>query len=160
MLDTIDTIDWKALAQPKENRGDEVPKALRALSAATTEEAANRAYDRVLYAVGNNHAGTYFPVVVAAIPFLGEVLEYGAAPARIGTLDVLIDLMTSFEPEPGHEIIERPDGARVPLTQLLQTAVQALRPALKRVPTEDAVTPRLSELAAQLRQTLGEEEPH
>ncbi len=79
----------------------------------------------MLYAVGNNHAGTYFPVVLAVVPFLGEILREGGATARLWALDVLIDLIGSFEPEPGFEIAATSAEDR-PLRELLKKRIRGL----------------------------------
>jgi hypothetical protein len=93
MLDALTTVKWHLEIQPSWNAKDEVAQAIRSLALAT-EETGSAAYSRMLYAIGNNHAGTYFPVVLALVPFLGEILrapEYSDA-ARSRALDVLIDL--------------------------------------------------------------------
>jgi Ni/Fe-hydrogenase subunit HybB-like protein len=92
MLESIDSIDWGAFSQPDWNGRDHVPLAIRALAGATTEAAATEAYHRLLYALGNDHAGTYYPVVLPVVPFMQEIVERGTAWARIRALDILIDL--------------------------------------------------------------------
>src|SRR5581483_8755075 len=71
-----------------------------------------RAYYDVLDAVGNNHCGTYRAVVLSVMPRLGEPLRSPALVVRLRTLDVLIDLVAAFEPEPGHAEVESPTGRR------------------------------------------------
>jgi hypothetical protein len=103
MLEGLDTVTWSAFAQPDWNIPDEVPRSLRALAASDSRQTADAAYHRLLYSVGNNHAGTYYPVIVPVLPFLGQILTEGNDWARLATLDVLIDLLISFEPEAGYE---------------------------------------------------------
>ena len=43
-----------------------------------TAETEQDVYNGVLYAVGNNHRGTYYPVVVPVIGLLGQVLREGS----------------------------------------------------------------------------------
>src|SRR6478609_8661989 len=124
MLEGLDQAPWGEYAQPEGNFPGDVANALRAL-AATRALDDLRAYHRVLFALGNNHAGTYFPVVVPAIPFLGEILTSEHVAPRLRALDVLIDLVASFEPEEGHESIGTATGAR-PLRAVLKEAVLAL----------------------------------
>lgn len=59
MLDGLDTISWDDLPQPEWNGPSEVPKALRAIATIANQRDAQDAYNRFLYALGNNHAGTY-----------------------------------------------------------------------------------------------------
>jgi hypothetical protein len=119
MLEALSKIDWSLEPQPSWNREHEVSDALRALALAT-EDSGEAAYSRLLYAVGNNHAGTYFPLVLAIIPFLGEILRDRTcnSAARTRALDVLIDLVGSFEPEAGFELVATAAGP-CPLKELL-----------------------------------------
>src|SRR3954470_3243470 len=101
MLERLNKIAWPALAQPLGNHADAIPKALAFLATCDSHDEAIRAYHRVLYALGNDHAGTYCPAVLEAIPFLGEIVECGPHAAREAALDALIDLVGSFGPESG-----------------------------------------------------------
>lgn len=83
----------------------------------------------MLFALGNDHAGTYYPVVLAALPFLGAILREGGLAARLRTLDVLLDLRGSFEPEPFFELL--PDGTRS-LKALLQERMRTLADLVER----------------------------
>jgi hypothetical protein len=55
VLDRINAIPWSEYAQPEWNKPDSVVDAL-----AGVVRADGRACDSLLYAVGNNHAGTYY----------------------------------------------------------------------------------------------------
>ncbi len=147
MLEGIENVRWDLEAQPPSNAKGEVADALRALAAASPETG-HAAYTRLLYALGNNHAGTYYPVVLAAVPFLGAILRDGGPTARLGALDVLIDLVGSFAPEPGFEVVSSSAGRR-PLKEALMDEVLALadQVELRRV---DAASPEEAELARAL----------
>ncbi len=136
MLEGLDDVPWAEYAQPAGNTGLTVPSALRALAdafAGTDASAPDRwgPCHRFLYALGNNHAGTYFPVILPALPFLGELLR-GPPVARGRALDVLIDLIGSFIPEPGHETVATADGPR-PLAALVHDAVTPFTGDLERL---------------------------
>jgi hypothetical protein len=103
-----------------------VPQALRALAACDSEETANAAYQRVLYAFGNNHAGTYYPVVLPALPFLGQILTAGTDRARDATLAVLYDPLASFQPEAGYEVVAVSGHAQSDLRALIFRAAAEL----------------------------------
>lgn len=149
MLETLDTIDWGSFPQPAGNASDTIPRALRQLAYAATE----RASSNVLFAVGNDHAGTYYPVVLRIIPFLAEILEHGTQRAKQLTLDVLIDLCASFCPEPGFATMIGVDGEAVEVPVLLDAEVRGLLPLARSLdaPPHDART-RL--LARELIDTL------
>ena len=99
MLDGLDAVDWLSFEQPSWNREESVPQALRTVAEASSEDEGSGAYHRLLYALGNNHAGTYYPVVLPALPFMIRLLSEGSTWARITILDALVDLAGSFEPE-------------------------------------------------------------
>ncbi|MDI1448475.1 hypothetical protein [Polyangium sp. 6x1] len=122
MLDDVDDVPWASFPQPEWNEPDHVPSALRALASCVSEEEARRAYDDFLYAVGNNHCGTYYPVVLPTLPFLARILESDNELARRTTLDALIDLLGSFCPERGFEFegVDPETGLRGELRRLLR----------------------------------------
>ena len=111
LCEGLTTVALDAYARPPENPPDKVEKELRRLVQCTPETEQD-VYSGVLCAVGNNDAGSYYPIVVPVIPLLGEILKDGSTTARETTLNVLIDLVSSFGPEPGFETIETSDGPR------------------------------------------------
>lgn len=149
----LDQVQWERYAQPTWNAIDEVPSAIRALANGADPDR-RRAYNRVLYALGNNHSGTYFPVVLPTIPFLGELLRGPALVARLRALDVLIDLIGSFEPEPGHEEVESGMG-RCSLKSMVREAAVGLSrdvECLQRHPGSGEEARLAGELSALLRE--------
>jgi hypothetical protein len=111
VLNELERVRWDEFVQPAWNTRDEVPSALRAL-ADTTNSDGSTAYHRLLYAVGNNHSGTYFPVVIPTIPFIGQILERAQLAARLRALDVLVDLVGSFSPDPAFGQVATSQGLR------------------------------------------------
>jgi len=130
MLDDVETVRWSAEVQPTGNTDGAVPRALRGLAEATTATG-EAALSRLLFAVGNDHCGSYRPVVLAVVPFLGEILRDGGDTARARTLDALVDLTGSFGPEPGFEHVTTPDGEGL-VKELLREKVLALVPEIER----------------------------
>ncbi len=153
MLDGLENVRWDLEAQPPSNAKDEVANALRALSVASPERS-DEAHSRMLYALGNNHAGTYYPVALAAVPFLGGILRDGGPTARLRTLDVLIDLVGSFEPEPGFEVVATSAGRRS-LNEVLKDKVLELATQIERRRL-DAASPEEAKLAQDLLALLYE----
>ena len=113
------------IPQPDSNESDTVEKALLALREANDEQTAVDACDAFLWAMGNNHAGTFYPVVLGVLPALEQILVNGQAWAQRAVMESLIDLGGTFVPEPGYETHL---GASVQDT--LRTFIQSLRPHL------------------------------
>ena len=109
--------------QPEGNDPGSLSGALKALRAAHDESSAGEAYDRFLWVVGNNHTGTFYPVVLAALPHIEQILIDGGAWPRHAAMESLIDLGGSFVPEPGHETYL---GASVQDT--LRAFIRSMRP--------------------------------
>jgi hypothetical protein len=61
------------------------------------------AYRRVLFAIGNDHKGSYYPAALCAVPLLVRVAATCPGWPRYLALEVLTDLLISFGPEPGYE---------------------------------------------------------
>jgi hypothetical protein len=80
-----------------------VNSAVAACSQACTEESSTFAYDALLWAIGNNHAGTYSSSALLLVDSLGPILSSSGAWAQRAALEALIDLYGSFEPEPGSQ---------------------------------------------------------
>jgi hypothetical protein len=154
MLENVDQIELSGRQKPRYAKPGEIAAALRALAFAESDDAAQVAYHRFLSAVGNDHDGSYFPVVLDAIPFLGEILTAGPRHARARSLDVLIDLVGSFWPD---RAVQIDDGLRPEdLPAALRARVETLRPILQRL-LVDSSAPDVQELAEELSQCLAKE---
>lgn len=153
MLDGLEDVRWDLEAQPPSNAKDEVANALWALFVASPETS-DQTYSRMLYALGNNHAGTYYPVALAAVPFLGAILREGGPTARLRALDVLIDLVGSFQPQPGFETVATSTG-RCSLSDALKSRVLDLADLIERRRL-DAASPEEAKLAQDLLELVHE----
>jgi hypothetical protein len=136
MLETISVVKWSELPQPKFNSPDEIPAALRGMIRVKSETEAQSAYHRVLSALGNDHAGTYYPVAIHAVPFLVEMLGHDTDFVREAALDVLVDLLGSFEPDAGFRTIYNSTGMEVSLNTVLHNAVAGFRPQIELLTSE------------------------
>jgi hypothetical protein len=159
MLETLDTIPWDSLPQPSWNRPGEVPQALRDIATCSTGTQAQLAYSRFLFAVGNDHAGTYCPIVLAAIPFLGEILQDGEEQAQTVTLDILVDLLGSFAPEPEFEFVDGINQNRERLAALLYRKVKDCSGPISQYANTEAPPGTRERLAAYVFELLQEGEP-
>jgi hypothetical protein len=110
------------IPQPDSNEPDTVEKALLALRAANDEQTAVDACDAFLWAMGNNHAGTFYPVVLSVLPAVEQILAGGQPWAQRAVMESLIDLGGTFIPEPGYETYL---GASV--QDALKAFIQSLR---------------------------------
>lgn len=133
LLQLIDVTPWCDFAQPQWNGPETVARMLRRIvlepDAFSRETDAN---NEALYAFGNNHAGTYYPVLLPAMPVLQSLVRSGAPVQQRVALCVLDDLYASFHPESGFEIAMI-DGEAVQVESMFRTSVRALRPALEEI---------------------------
>jgi hypothetical protein len=148
MLENLLKVDWSELSQPEWNQPGAIPDALRELAAAADEDAARNSYNRVLFALGNNHAGTYYPAAVVAVPFLGEILEHGADWPRETVLDILIDYSSSFGPELGET--NGSDGSAEQVEAAMRESIAKLRSVVEVIATSPDAPQRLRTLAREL----------
>jgi hypothetical protein len=147
----VDILELGALAQPEWNRADSVARAVRAVAEAHDKSSSRDAYNAFLYAVGNNHAGTFFPVVVDALHPLLSLLTSSREWTQYTVVEVLIDLVGSFQPEPGYEWVRTRDGQDLRVDELVVAAIRAERTAIERLA---ASTSLASRGAAELLQSL------
>lgn len=112
--------------QPEWNDSSSVDTALDALRRAHDKPSADEAYDRFLWAMGNDHAGTFYPVVLAVLPQIEQILASGSAWSQRAAMESLIDLGGSFVPEEGHDTHL---GSSVQAT--LQAFIQSMRPYIQ-----------------------------
>jgi hypothetical protein len=96
-------------------------------------------------------------VVLAALPFLAEILHGDGQWARIATLDILIDLNASFAPEPGFETVVTPDGETKKLDALLREDIQRMSPLIRSIASADNFGEQERDLAAKLLTYLAED---
>lgn len=120
--------------QPEWNTISSVAEAMLAITSASNQQQASEAYDRLLYALGNSHAGTYFPVALAALPKLASILSDGSPWAQLAALNVLIELTGSFVPEPGYE-----HYAGSSLAESIYSGVASMRPLMEHIAQEGGV---------------------
>jgi hypothetical protein len=114
-----------SLPQPPWNEPDSVELALKALRDARDEESAVDATDRFLWSVGDNEAGTFYPVVLDALPAIAAILSEGGAWPQQAAIEALIDVAGTFAPEEGHETHEGAD-----VRELVRVFVGSMRPVL------------------------------
>jgi len=152
MLEGLSDVRWERERQPSWNASSEVPESIRALATAT-ESTGKRAHDRLLQALGDAGTAPYHPVVLTVVPFLGELLVSGTAPARRWSLESLVALCGAFEPAPGFEEVDTPAGPKS-LKSLLKSRVLEHADVLETL-RADSLFEEESRLAADLLAKLG-----
>jgi hypothetical protein len=150
LLDLLSKVEWGSLPQPGDNAPGAVPKALLALADVADEETAWRAYHRLLYATGNNHAGTYYPVAIFVVPVLAGLIEQGACWPSYAALNALCDLYVSFEPELGFEVFVDSDGVSRKTMPALEDAIAGLKPLIRRISADPEVWDKTRAVAQEL----------
>lgn len=125
LLATMESLNLNDYPLPEWSDADSIAAALDDISHAHDEVSANDAYDKLLWAVGNNHAGHFYPVVLAVLGQLQQLLESADPWGQHAVMESLIDLGGSFAAEPGYE---EHQGRNV--RQQLQAFIQRLRPVI------------------------------
>ena len=146
---TIDPINFNSYPQPEWNASNSVIGALEVLQQAHNKKSSDEAYGRFLSAVGNDHAGTYYPVVLAVLPQIEKVLNTGGVWAKRAGLEALIDLGGSFIPEPGHEF-----HCDVSVKEALQAAIRSMRPVVAPLMKSDT---SISKIASDLIELIDDQ---
>jgi hypothetical protein len=100
------SVEFVEYPQPEWNAPGSVTAAIESVIRARDKDTSSSAYNKFLYSIGNNHAGTYYPVVLAVVPRLESILRDGSPWPQRTVLEALIDLFTSFEPEVAHETFQ------------------------------------------------------
>lgn len=130
LLQQIESIQWSEFAQPEWNGPNSVVLALTSAASASDAESCTTAYNKVLYALGNNHAGTYYPVILAALPVFDSLVRLDLPWPQRGALCLLDDLFTSFSPEPGYEVANV-NGEDIDVEVAFRSGARALLPMLQ-----------------------------
>lgn len=153
LLHQIESIPWGEYAQPEWNKSQSVALALAIAATATDVGSCSVAYDSVLYALGNNHAGTYYPVLLAALPVFESLLRSQSHWSQRGALCILDDLFASFQPEPGYELMSL-HGALEDVEVAFRSGVRAFRPLFEALTNEAGPN---AELASGLLSLINED---
>jgi hypothetical protein len=118
-------MDFDDYPQPESNDSNTVAIALEALRSARDELSATDACDAFLWSVGNNQAGTFYPVVLGTLSCIKEILVNGNAWAQRAVMESLIDLGGTFVPEARHVTYQ---GKKV--QDELNEFIRSLRPSI------------------------------
>ncbi|MFF3412602.1 hypothetical protein ACFYW8_42015 [Streptomyces sp. NPDC002742] len=133
-LDAIDVVNWSAIPNPTWHRCDDPERVAHALRLLTVSTTANETGDAASLLAGSGfvcgHAAMVFPAAYAATPILLDLVEHGQRP-RIK--DVALGLLSNaldYFPTAGHNRVDTPYGAGVPLCCAIARHIRHRRSAL------------------------------
>ncbi len=99
IIEQINQIDWNEYIVFEYCNKEKAISAIRSLINLKNESEKNKTYNDVLYTVGNNHRGTYYPMIKEILPIIINLAEKSEFEiVRNCSLEVIIDLYC-FEPE-------------------------------------------------------------
>lgn len=156
LLRAVEEIDWPAYAMPPSQqwyRPDQVLEAFRLLVAVSNKDEGLAAYHRMLFAVGNNHAGCLYPAAVPAAPLLTRIVREFQGWPRWAALEILIEYL-AFTVD--REQFTDPTGAVIYTKDALLAAVLNIHPELERIAMEPSAVPTAAS-AQDLLEQLDEE---
>src|SRR5882757_2318295 len=133
VLHLVGAIDWAAYEMSPSAEWyhpDEVPAAFERLISASTRKQGDAAYDAMLFAVGNSHAGLLYPAAAAAAPLVVRVARECDGWARWAAVEILCE-MTSFSVD--REQFIDPTGRIVNTKEAIIAEIQSLRGDLERI---------------------------
>lgn len=99
ILDRIKKIDWDEYSGSPWYKPENVSPALMKLATLSDSGEASSVGHMVLSTIGNDHAGTYYPAIQAALDIIISIAEQtGNQISKMCALGILDDLI-SFEPD-------------------------------------------------------------
>ena len=102
ILDKIQSTNWEEYNGPEYYNYKEVVPTLIGLTKVYTDEQNKQTYNNVLFTIGNNHAGSYYPAILKALPIIIKIAETtNNEIVRNCALNIIDDLYCCFGPESG-----------------------------------------------------------
>ena len=90
--------EMESFSGPEGNSSERVAKALRGFQDVSDEVSSRASYNGFLSSIGNNHAGSYYPIILTAFPDLKAILSSGDRWPQHSVIECMIDLVASFSP--------------------------------------------------------------
>ncbi|GAB1270349.1 hypothetical protein NBRC116493_36030 [Aurantivibrio infirmus] len=97
----IREVDWSQYNGPECFSASELQEALLDLLSYDESRAVHGLDNKVLFAVGNNHAGTYYPAILEATDILINIETSGENESSRKCAFAILNDLTCFEPELG-----------------------------------------------------------
>ncbi|MCG7499206.1 hypothetical protein MHO82_20275 [Vibrio sp. Of7-15] len=100
IVEEIKSIDWEKYKDIEYYKPNDVAPALIALVSLDDESINEDVYNQVLFAIGNNHGGTYYSAIKEALRFiLITAIEGSYEVSKNCALEILTDIYCAFVPE-------------------------------------------------------------
>jgi hypothetical protein len=96
----IERLDWKQYCGPEYYEPIKVAPALLDLLNLENPAEANSVGDNVLFSIGNNHAGTYYPVILSALDIIISIEQEASDSVRRICAQAILDDLSCFELDP------------------------------------------------------------
>ena len=95
-------VNWDSYEGPEYYEPERAKNSLLSLVSLDNEIENTKTYNNVLFGIGNNHAGTYYPAAREAVKIICEIATKSECEiSKNCALEILVDLYCSFEPELG-----------------------------------------------------------
>jgi hypothetical protein len=101
IIDKIKNVDWASYKGPDYYDPDELLEALLHLYEYNESKAKNGLDNKVLFTIGNNHAGTYYPAIIEAADLLIEIEKSAKSEDARKCANGILNNLYYFEPELG-----------------------------------------------------------
>jgi len=100
LVEQIKSVDWDKFKGVEYYKPSDVGPALIALVNLVDENCNEDIYNQVLFAIGNNHGGTYYSAIQDALRFiLITAIDGNSEVSRNCSLEMLTDIYCAFGPE-------------------------------------------------------------
>ncbi|MBW8182161.1 hypothetical protein [Shewanella nanhaiensis] len=100
IINKLESIDWSQYCGPEYYDPDTVTPALLSLLYLENPSEANDVGDKLLFSIGNNHAGTYYPAILSALEIIIEIEQESKESIRKTCAGAVLGDLSSFEPDP------------------------------------------------------------
>lgn len=101
LIERIINTDWESYCGPEYYDSREIVDVLTDLVNFDESKAPHGLDNKVLFAVGNNHAGTYYPALLAAVDILMEIERSASNQNSRSCAYAILNNLYYFEPELG-----------------------------------------------------------
>lgn len=148
--------DWSIYSGPEYYEPQKVPKAIIDLISLNLEDSYDQVYNNFLFAIGNNHAGTYYPAILGTLKYIIEIAlnnDPDMAISRACALNILIDLYCSF----GAEVGDYKNLSHKELEIIVTRDIESMLPKLVLLANNSTIDDRTKQLAINLQKCINEE---
>lgn len=96
----IEEVDWSQYRGPEYYEPEAVAPVLLSLMNLEYSSEASGVGDRILFAIGNDHADTYYPAILSALDIIIAIKQEAECSVRALCAGEILDYMSCFESGP------------------------------------------------------------